>query len=398
MNPRLILVALLIVASQGCGSGGQTSNSPCPMSSDNVAVRYAVINVDNVTMTPSVCQTVKDGTDIQATAGGIADGKFRSDGRCNLLQLPAAVGTALKTADFTTRPPGGGLLHVVNGQFQCTLTSTGPLTLCGQGTLFPDGINDGVLGSCNNDPTLSLAVFRGSVTLRIDALSPPKQFRLTSGQALNADLTNGTITQGAAQFSKEQLSLFDAQLDSLLGAVSLNDPLSMVKVGSLSPSDFVVAPNLLQSQLGRNYGSIGLMCSAINVPVLFYPANPSANTPRLYGGVCSNKTATVYGVAIYRPGQFALGGQFFKETGGVLLRSEIFAKPVTLEFGSTAQLLPWDGSISGSPLSSSRPPTPVLAARGVYIAKFVYDLPPDTTPRIGLVVISLFGAPYPLTG
>lgn len=393
MKARWLFVALLLIP-QGCGGGGQPSNTSCGPQDDNVTARFAVIQVANATVQPPGCQVVGNGTQIVALSGGTAEARFGSDAVCKFYQLTSSSGSSsLKTAYFWTRDPSGALFRMTNGGADCTVASALMAPLCGQATLYPDGSTTiGVHIDCNNDPVVNVAVYRGGATLITGGLpAPDNNVHLTAGDAASADLSQRTLSRGPAQFTPEQISLFEVQRDALLGRVMLTDGTSLLKVKSLSPSDYVLAPNNLQAQFGKNYGSIRLMCSALNVPVIFFPADPYANTPRLLGGVCGTRIARVYGVAIYSPVPFAPGGQFFTVTGGELIRSEIFQTPVNLEFGSPRQLFPWDGSLSSSP-------APRFASRAIYVVKVLYDLPPDTTPRIGLVAVSLFGAPYPVIG
>jgi len=139
------------------------------------------------------------------------------------------------------------------------------------------------------------------------------------------------------------------------------------------------------------------MCrQASAVPVLFYPADPKASTPRVLAGVCGHKSATVYGVAVYRQTGFGFNAPYFTYGGGgAKIRTDIFTTPITLQSGSPTQVFSWDGSIGQEPFRSSAP-APTFAKGDVYVLKFLYDLPPDTTPRVGFVATSLFGAPYPI--
>jgi len=355
-----------------------------------------MVLIANSVVQPSTCQVVSIGTEIQALNGGIADGTFGRDGVCNFYQLgsaapgPASPGLQ-KTVHIVARDPQGSMFRLSDGEADCTIGTSAIGPLCGLVTVYPGGGFTILHVDCNADPVANVAVYRGSATVNFKTSAP---LSLAAGQSMKADLATGVISRGTALFTNDQVARFDAQLDARLNGVSAHDPTSLLKTKSLSPSDSVLAPNLLQSQLGKQYGSIGPMCSAVDAPVLFYPMNPSANTPRLFGSVCSKKGARIYGMAIYRPTkQFAFGGQFFKETGGTLIQTEIYPQPLTLEFASSRELLPWDGSVGASPGGPAQ--TPKLAAPSIYVAKFIYDLPPDTTPRLGLVAVSLFGAAYP---
>lgn len=114
---------------------------------------------------------------------------------------------------------------------------------------------------------------------------------------------------------------------------------------------------------------------------MFYPVDLKAATPQIGAVLCNNKTANVYGVAIYRQTGIGFSGSYFKSGGGTLLRTDVFVKPLSLLAGRPQGVFTWNG---GS------------VPRDVYVFKFLYDLPPDTTPRIGFVAVSLFGAQYPI--
>ncbi len=402
MSSRVTLVALSMVltigaACGGNGGSGQPTPTPCSAQSDNVSVQSAVISIANVTATPSSCQIVVDGTNISASNGGIAETRFGSVALCNFYQLlPATAGATPKTAYYTTRPVGGGLFHVDNGEADCTLVTGSPVNLCGQGTLFPDGTQVGVHIDCNMDPMVNVGVYRGSVKVVLDAA--PQPFHINSNQALSANLVGGKGTIGPAQFTAQQRSLFDVQLDSLLTGVSSTDATSLLKAVSLTPSGNVVAPNALQTYLGKEYGLARSMCAFASVPVVFYPTNPYGSTPVLYGGLCTGRAARVYGIAIYRPDKLAYGGrQFFSEAGGSLVKNEIFTDPKPLEFGVPLPMFTWKGELGWvSPAAGTAAPSPGgQASRDIYVAKLLYDLPPDRTPRISLVAISYGGASFP---
>jgi len=139
------------------------------------------------------------------------------------------------------------------------------------------------------------------------------------------------------------------------------------------------------------------MCrQASATPVVFYPADLRASTPQLYGGLCSNKTATVYGVAIYRQAGLGFSGPYFKNGGGgSLVRTDLFSPAITLELGAPKSVFAWNGSLGEFPTHPGTSASPGSAERGIYVLKFLYDLPPDTTPRISFVAVSLYGAQYP---
>jgi hypothetical protein len=400
MNPKLTLVALLTVLTIGpaCGGdagSGQPTPTPCSTQSDNVSVQSAVISIANISATPSSCQIVAEGTNISASNGGIAETRFGGAALCNFYQLqPATAGATPKTAYYTTRPVGGGLFHVDNGEADCTLVTGSPVNLCGQGTLFPDGTQVGVHIDCNLDPVVNVGVYRGSVKVTLNGA--PQPFQIGFNQALSANPPGGKV--GPAQFTPQQKSLFDVQLDSLLTGVSSTNATSLLKAVSLTPSGNVVAPNALQTYLGKEYGLVRSMCAAASVPVVFYPTNPYGSTPVLYGGLCTAKAARVYGLAIYRPDKLTYGGgQLFSEAGGSLVKNEIFTDPKTLEFGASLQMFTWKGDLGWvSPAAGTSAPSPGgQASTDIYVAKFLYDLPPDTTPRIGLIAMSYGGASFP---
>jgi hypothetical protein len=369
----------------------------CGPQQDNVTARNVQITVSNTNLQPPTCEVLAtSGVQIVASGGGTADAQFGSAGQnlgqCTFQQLASATPASPKTAYFTTRSPADALFQVTNGEASCTLNGVVMVPLCGQATLYPDGTSiNGLIVACNSDPFVSIAVYRGGATLSLDKLPGGIKVHVGENDLVTADLATGAITHSVPQFTKEQISLFDVQLDAVAGGVSLTNRTSLLQVKRLSASNVVVAPNLIR------YGKLDLMCQqASSVPVLFYPADPNASTPRVFGGVCNYRTATVYGVAIYRQTGFGFNGPFLKESGGgTLIRSVVFKSPIALEPNSPRPLFAWDGSVGESPFSSPSP-TPAFAKRDVYVMKFVYDLPPDTTPRIGFVAVSLFGAPYPI--
>jgi len=381
---------------QACG-GTSTSNG-CVPRIDQVTARSTQVTVSNSSLLPPNCKVLATpNTQIEADTGGKADTQFgdgtQNIGQCSFHQLS---GTP-KPATFATRQPSDALFTETNGAADCTVNSVLKVPLCGLGTMWPDGSSTPIAGTfaCNNDPTAYVAIYRGAATLSVGSEPAAKGEHVSAND--QANLVNGTVTHSVPQFSPEQISLFDVQLDALVGGVSLTDKTALLQVRSLSSSNVVVAPNVLQKNLGQDYGNVKAMCSqASSVPVVFYPVDPNASTPRLYGAVCSNKTATVYGVAIYRQKGFGFGGPYFKENGGgSLIRTDLFPTPTTLEFGSSKSVFAWNGSLRGSGADSTPSSAPAFAQRDIYVLKFLYELPPDTTPRIGFVAVSLFGAPFP---
>jgi hypothetical protein len=338
------------------------------------------------------------GVQIGADSGGVADAQFgdgtQNIGQCSFHQL----GGLPKPATFMTRDPADALFTVTNGQADCTVNSTLQVPLCGQATMYPDGQTvNGLIVGCNNDPIVYVAVYRGGATLSLGKSPAGKGEHIGENDQITADLRTGIFKHSVPQFTKEQISLFDVQLDALVGGVSLTDKFALLRVPTLSASNVVVAPNILQSQLGQAYGNVAAMCRlSSSVPVVFYPVDTKANTPRLYGGLCSNKTATVYGVAIYRPAGFGFSGPYFKqERGGSLVRTALFSPAITLNLAEPKPVFAWNGAVGEGPSQSGPSSSPGFAQRDVYVLKFLYDLPPDTTPRIGFVAVSLFGAVYP---
>lgn len=401
MRLSTLVVALVIVSSYGCGSVSISTATPsprCPAQEDSVDVRHSVVLIANSSAQPTSCQGVQPGTEIQETSGGIATATFKTDATCNFYQLLAAtVGSQSKTVHVFTRDPVGSIFHMSDGELDCTLQSGSAIgPLCGQVTVNATTGPSGVYVSCNSDPVAVVAVYRGSVSVSLKVGPSTKVFPLGTGQSLSADLFSGKVTQLTAQFTKEQIALFDAQLDALSSGVPLSDGSSLLQVNSLSPSDNVVAPNAIETYIGKqNYGQVKPMCSAVSAPIVFYPASPLASTPVLYGGLCAGKSARVYGIAIYQPNKLTYGGQFYSESGGTLVKVVKFDSPATLEFEASTQLFTWKGDLGRVSPSAGLAPTPGRASKAVYVAKFIYDLPPDTTPRIGLVAISYGGAAFP---
>jgi hypothetical protein len=256
--------------------------------------------------------------------------------------------------------------------------------------------------SCNADPVATVAVYRGHVRVTITFGAAQRVFSLNKGQSLAADFVTSQVTLGAAQFTKEQTALFDAQYDAILSGQPLSDGISLLSAKSLAPSDNVVAPNALETYVGKqNYGQVKAMCSAVSTPMVFYPATPLGPTPVLYGALCTGKSARVYGLAIYRPyKQLIYGGQLYSESGGALVATLKFDSPAQFEVQGSQKLFTWTGglgALSAAPTSSTA--TPGHASKAVYVVKFLYDLPPDTTPRLSLAAISYGGASYaPING
>jgi hypothetical protein len=266
--------------------------------------------------------------------------------------------------------------------------------LCGQATVFPDPTSfTGLTATCNSDPFFSVSIYRGGASVRLDLVAGTPKVPVRPNEQITVDRKTGNVVlHSVPQFTSDQISLFDVQLDAVMGGVSLTNRNSLLDVPTLSATSVVVAPSMIQ------YGSLTSMCrQASAVPVLFYPADPKASTPRVLAGVCNHKAARVYGVAVYRQTGLGFSGPYFTYGGGgAKIRTDIFSSPITLESGSPTQVFSWDGSIGQAPLRSSAPARPTFAKSDVYVLKFLYDLPPDTTPRLGFVATSLFGAPYPV--
>src|SRR5258708_6780769 len=315
MKPYPVLAGLLMtLAVQGCG-GTPSPGSSCSGSNDNVTVNSATVSIANVMYPQYSCQVIGPNVAVQTSAGGIASTRFGSDGTCSLYQgQPTVAGSPPKMGGYTARPPGGGLLYLDNAVADCTLTSKGMISVCGYGTLFPDGTPVGLSTNCNTDPILNVSVYRGSVTVNIPRLGAPTH--VTAGYAIKFDPTTVHLTTSTAQFTNEQIDTFDAQLDSLLFRVTPGDFTSFLKAPGLSPSNDVLAPNFAQQQLGARYGSVAAMCAAVSVPIVFFPGDPYGKVPpQLYGGLCTAKTATVYGLAIYPPQDLAYGGTLYPVSG-----------------------------------------------------------------------------------
>jgi hypothetical protein len=390
-----LLIASML-ALQACGGSTQPVCGPWI---DDVTAVFTQITVSNAALQPPGCQVLATpGGQIVADLGGSANAQFgdrvSNIGQCSFHQLAGRP----KPATFATRDPADALFTVTNGQADCTVMSALRDSLCGLATMYPDGHTTvGYIADCNNDPIVHVAVYRGGVTLSLGAAPASKGEPVRENDEVTADLATGKITHSVPQFTKDQISLFDVQLDALVGGVSFTDRNSLLRVRSLSPSKVVVAPNILQSQLGQNYGNVGAMCKqATATPVVFYPADLKASPPQLYGGVCGNKNATVYGVAIYRQTGLGFSGPYFKTSGGgSLVRTDLFSPAITLDLGAPKSVFAWNGSLGQFPTHPESAPSPGLAERGIYVLKFLYDLPPDTTPRIGFVAVSLYGAQYP---
>jgi hypothetical protein len=390
MKPYLALAGLLMtLAVQGCGQTTQPGGS-CSASNDNVTVNSATVSIANVTYPQYSCQVIGNNVDVQASGGGMASSRFGGAGTCSLYQgQPSVAGSPPKTGDYTARPLSGGLLYLNNAMADCTLTSIGMISVCGYGTLFPDGTPVGLSVNCNTDPVLNVSVYRGSVTVNIPKLGVARH--VSAGYAIKFDPTTVQLTTSTARFTKEQIATFDAQLDSLLFGVTPGDFTSFLKAPGLSPFNYVIGPNVAQQQLGARYGSVAAMCAAISVPIVFFPGDPYGKIPpQLYGGICTAKTATVYGVAIYRPKDLGYGGTFYQVSGGGFIASQTFSK--TLEFQIRTPLFTWNGQLGESFAALA---TPRQASPDIYVAKFVYSLGSDSTPRIGLVAFSYGGANYP---
>jgi hypothetical protein len=390
MKPYLALAGLLMtLAVHGCGPPPPPAIS-CSDSNDNLTVNSTTVSIANVTYPQNSCQVIGKNVDVQASAGGMASARFGGDGTCSLYQGQQAVaGSPPKTGDYTARPLSGGLLYLNNAGADCTLTSVGMISVCGYGTLFPDGVPVGLSTNCNTDPVLNVSVYRGSVTVNIPKLGAPRH--VMEGYAIKFDPATGLLTPSTAQFTKDQIATFDAQLDSLLFRVTPGDFSSFLKAPGLIPSNYVFGPNIAQQQLGARYGSVAAMCAAVSVPIVFFPGDPYGKVPpQLYGGLCTAKTATVYGVAIYRPKDLAYGGTFYHVSGGGFVASQTFSK--ALEFQVRTPLITWNGQLGASFAALA---SPRQASPDIYVAKFVYSLGSDSTPRIGLVAFSYGGANYP---
>ncbi len=377
----------------------------CGPQQDNITAQFTQIAVSNAALQPPGCEVLSSpDAQISASLGGVANAQFGDStgdiGNCSFEQLPVASSGLPKTATFATRYPAGALFQMKDGEASCTINGVVMIPLCGNATVDTNGPPTGVVIACNSDPMVSVAVYRGSATLSLDKLPGAPKATVGPNDQVTANLFKAGFTHSVPQFTPQQVSLFDAQLDALSAGVSLTNKNSLLKVPSLSPSSVVIAPSVLESNLGARYGNVALMCKqASSVPVLFFPSVPSASTPRVYGGVCNGKTATVYGVAVYRQIGLGFSGAFFSETGGgMLLRNDSFSPPITLSAGSSLPVFAWNGGIgqfSFRPISELSPKSST-ASRDVYVLKFLYELPPDATPRVGFVAVSLFGAPFPV--
>ena len=381
---------------QACGGN---SSSACVPKQDNVTANQPQVSVSNSNLQPQNCQVLATpNVQIVTTSGGMADTQFgdslQNIGLCVFQQLPPIAPATPKTASFTTRTPVGALFQMYDGQASCTLRGAVEFPLCGQATVFPNQSSfTGLVAMCNSDPFVSVSIYRGGATVRLDKVPGTPKVTIRSNDELTADLKTGwKPVHSVPQFTSDQISLFDVQLDAVMGGVSLTNRNSLLAIPTLSATNVIVAPSMIR------YGSLTSMCSqASAVPVLFYPADLKASTPRVLAGVCSHTAARVYGVAVYRQTGLGFSGPYFTDGGGgARIRTDIFKSPITLESGSPTLVFSWDGSIGQAPFPSSAPATPAFAKSDVYVLKFLYDLPPDTTPRVGFMATSLFGAPYPV--
>ena len=397
-----VLGSLLIasmVASQGCGNAGSQG---CAETNDNVTAHNDQITVSNGTLQPPGCKVLATPAIpiVADSPAGEADTEFSDGtkyiGHCAFLQLP---GTP-KRATFTIRDPANALFTEINGEADCTVKTMVGTQLCGLATVLLDGTPTGPAAmsmSCNNDPKAFVSVYRGSATVSLTSSTGVKAEPVRENDEVTVDFAARTFTHSVPHFTPDQISHFDVQLDALVGGVSLTDRKGLLQVPSLSPSNAVVAPNVLQKQLGQNYGNINVMCKqASSVPIVVYPASPNASTPRLEAGVCTNRTATVYGISVYRQGGLGFSGSYFNQgVGGRLVGSQFFDSPKTLVFGVAQEIFAWDGSLRSLPLRPASSPSSGFVPQDIYVLKLLYDLPPDTTLRIGFVAVSLFGAPFP---
>lgn len=401
-----VLVALLTLSCAAVSSSTSPTPSPkCPSATDTIYVLRDVVALAASGSQLKGCSALPSSAEFVAHAGGQADATFVRSALCRFSQLLGQSPTASpsqqarKVAHVISRDPPGAVFRMSDTEAMCTLGPSGQSRLCGKATLLATGVILQVHVSCDSDPSIDIAVRRGSAVIRMDSSVAASDVAIGTGQSTRIDLVSGAASTGIAAFTRDQLSLFNVQAEALAASLSLYDYYSLLAMlKSAPPGDMIVAPNVTESNLGEQYGSLSKMCQYVGTAVVFYPSNPSSS--QLRGGPCGEANATVYGVAIYRPTNLSYtSGKFFKDSGGDVVKRVTFMPPIKLSAGRSTPLFTWDGSTDNAATGSADTPSPTsrVAQAGVYVAQFIYTVQEDPTPRVGLVAIS-FGATFPPLG
>jgi len=235
---------------QACG--GNAPASACTPKQDNVTANQPQVSVSNSPLQPQNCQVLATpNTQIVANSGGMANAQF-GDGvqniaECVFQQLPSVAPATPKTAFFTTRSPVDALFQMYDGQASCTFQGALEFPLCGQATVFPEVSSiTGLTATCNSDPFVSVSIYRGGATIRLDNVAGTPKVPVRANEQVTVDRKTGIPVHSVPQFTSDQISLFDVQLDAVMGGVSLTNRNSLLEVPTLSATRVVVAPSMIQ--------------------------------------------------------------------------------------------------------------------------------------------------------
>jgi len=342
------------------------------------------------------CQSLNQGEDVAFDRGGAANAGWISSAQCTFNQLgqsvtPSAAPQPQKVAHVVSRDPSGAVFRMDDAHALCSLKASGDQHIyCGSAVLIAStGDILQARTSCSLDPSLEVAVRRGSAAIKL-AGSGQQKIEVLAGKTALIDLATSQVATGEATFTREEESLFEIQAQALAYNVPLSNVYDLVEtLKSVPASDIIWAPNDFQSYLASDYGSLSPMCGVGKRSVVFFPANPASSHPTLYGGACGLDTPIIYGVDIYQPSNLRSASQgLLADDGGIAIKHTIFNPPITLSNANTTKMFFWDGSIDTSIGKTN-------AAPGTYVARFIYTLANDPTPRVGLVAVSVGGFGFP---
>jgi hypothetical protein len=117
---------------------------------------------------------------------------------------------------LTSRTNTRTAFELFNSAADCTLLSGSPVTLCGTATLRANG--DGLQNemSCNSDPFVEVAVYKGSADLQIRVAGGVMDMRVPAMKREVFDLRSGKLLMiSDARFGQPQIDLFSVQNHAL---------------------------------------------------------------------------------------------------------------------------------------------------------------------------------------
>jgi hypothetical protein len=210
----VVAVALAILAACGGGDDGDEAGDRCAGAGDTISSSRPVVNVrserEGCSFTVTEPRSVADGSTIKVRRGDEGSGRallaFADVGVCSLSQL-----TPAKAAIVITRFPEGALFQQRRGTARCTLQGSAE-TICPGATFELTGEVTQARITCDPDPVLSIAPYRGDVTV---TLRSGAEYALGAGQELNVypepTATTPDPEVAAAEFTMVDVRTFQRQ-------------------------------------------------------------------------------------------------------------------------------------------------------------------------------------------